>query len=50
MEAVDDGRIDQDDTGTLGIFAAGGEDAHAWAVHAGEGSRVGELVSGRITG
>jgi SRSO17 transposase len=43
MEAVDDGRIDRDDAGALGIFAAGGDDEHAWAVHAGAGSRVADL-------
>jgi len=47
---VDDGRIDRDNAGAMGIVAARGEGPYAGAVHAGAGCSVGEPVFGRVAG
>ena len=47
---MDDGSIDRDDAGAMGIVAARGEGPYAGAVHAGAGCSVGEPVFGRAAG
>jgi len=47
---VDDGSIDRDNAGAMGIVAARGEGPYAGAVHAGAGCSVGEPVFGRVAG
>ena len=47
-EVMDVGRIDRDDTGTMGVLIAGCEGVDGAAVRGRSGGVVGEPVPGRI--
>ena len=47
-EVMDIGRVDRDDTGTMGVLIAGGEGVDGAAVRGRSGGVVGEPVPGRI--